>query len=101
MKMLRLLGNRIAIAPLPKPARSAGGIHLLEGDHRPWVKTDDEMQYQVIAIGPGRYHKGVRLCPEVRPGDRVLMVHPINILHDLDDGTHRLIVDADQVQMIF
>ncbi len=112
MKMLKLIGNRVAIAPLkPTQQVTPGGIHLLPNQHRTWVSTDNEMQYLVLAAGPGAWVKVPSISkrgkfvtkflkPEVAPGDRVLVdLRYGGLIHDFEDGTHRLIVDASKIVM--
>lgn len=86
---LRLLGNRLLLEPLPKPAKSAGGIDLLE------AYNDDRMQWLVVAAGPGlKLKDGAILPPEIAAGDKVLT--PLYFDHTTLDGG-RKIVDAAQV----
>jgi co-chaperonin GroES (HSP10) len=99
---MQILGNRILIGPLNKPAVTKGGIHLIPSSHRPWVDGDDELQYRVLSVGTGRYCRGCRIPPAVREGDRVLCyLKEGGIVHTFDDGSHRMIVEADKVQMVF
>jgi len=106
MKLLKLTGNKVAIGPLkPTQEVTPGGIHLLPNQHRTWVATDNDMQYRVLAVGPGRWvkaHKKGRPRhfekPEVVQGDRVLVdLRYGGLLHDFEDGSHRLIVDASKI----
>ena len=88
--MIRLLGNRVALAPIPPLAVSHGGIHM--------VGNDDRTQFRVIGVGPGRkLRDGSRLAPEVSIGDKVYA--PLTYDHvTLDDGTK--IVDAGAIEMV-
>lgn len=86
---MKLLGNRIHLRPLPQATRSAGGILYAE------AFRDDQKQFEVLAVGPGRKtKKGVLIPPEVKPGDRVLaeLYHEHTIL---PDGTR--IADASAI----
>lgn len=86
---MKMLGNKVHLRPLPKAERSAGGILL------PTAYNDDQMQYEVLAAGPGRKLKNGRLIPcPVCAGQRVLA--PLYFDHViLDDGTR--VADADQL----
>lgn len=90
---MRILGNRILIAPLPAPTTSANGLHLPVNYNDP----RSAQQYRVEAVGPGRRLKtGVTIPPEVMVGDYVLA--PLHHDHiTLDDG--RKIVDASEILM--
>jgi co-chaperonin GroES (HSP10) len=106
---MNLLGNLVLVAPLkPTHAVSPGGIHLLPNAHRPWCDGDDQGQYRVTAVGPGKWVKSRRkgrhrrfVQPEVRPGDRVLVDLKPGIKETFDDHSGRIIVDAEQCLMIF
>lgn len=106
MKLLKLIGNRVAIAPLkPTNEKTPGGIFLLPNQHRSFVSTDDDMMYRVLATGSGHWVKARKKGspphfekPEVVPGDRVLVdLRYGGLLHDFEDGSHRLIVDASKI----
>jgi co-chaperonin GroES (HSP10) len=101
---MKILGNRVLVEPLkPTTQVTPGGIHLLANPHRPWVAEDDEFQYRVLAVGTGKLTKsGERIPIEATPGDGVL-VNLTNggIVNEFNDGSHRLLVDADKIQMIF
>lgn len=64
---IRMMGNSVLVESLPQVQKSAGGVHL------PQQYRDDQTQWRVLAVGPGRKNKkGVLVAPEVKPGDRVL-----------------------------
>lgn len=64
---MKLLGNRVLVEPLPQTTVSAGGI-IYSPNHR-----DDQKQFTVLAVGPGRIsRKGILIAPEVVPGDKVI-----------------------------
>ena len=71
MPKLKLTGTNILLQPLPQKLRSDGGI-LFSANYR-----DDETQFRVLAVGPGRWirRKGkkpfFKAC-EVEVGDHVL-----------------------------
>jgi co-chaperonin GroES (HSP10) len=106
---MRLLGHTVLLAPLkPTHAVTPGGIHLLPNAHRTWVDADDEAQYRVLAVGPGKWvqprRKGKHrrfVQPEVKAGDRVLVDLKPGIKETFDDHSGRIIVDAGQCLMVF
>lgn len=64
---MKLLGNRVHLKPVGQKKISAGGILYVQ------TYQDDQMQYDVLAVGPGRNLKGGTIVPPpVKPGDRVL-----------------------------
>lgn len=86
---MKLLGNRVRLMPLAQKTQSDGGIAYAER------YRDDQMQFTVLNVGPGRKLKnGSVLPPEVKPGDHVLaaLYHEHTILKD---GTR--IVDAKEI----
>lgn len=86
---VKLLGNRVLVAPLPQATKSAGGIHLAQR------YQDDQMQFRVLAVGPGKANKkGVLVPPEVKPGDQIVagLYHTHTIL---EDG--RRVIDASEI----
>jgi len=93
---MKLLGNNVLVEPLPQKKMSVGGIVFMER------YRDDEMQWRVLAAGPGRLvrKKGkpdVFIPVEVEPCDHVLtpMVHGNRLA--FEDGSKRLIIDADEI----
>lgn len=93
---MKLIGNTVLLEKLPQRKSSAGGITL------PQQYQDDEKQWRVVAVGPGRTvrKKGkpdVVIPIEVEPGDYVLAEVGFANKAALENG--QLIVDADQVLM--
>lgn len=84
---MKLLGNRILVEPLVKKETSHGGVVM------PQQYNDDQMQYRVVAVGPGK--NGVPL--EVQPGDCVLCNVWVKGDYVLPDG--KRIMDVDNVLM--
>lgn len=83
--MLRVLGNRVLLQPLPKKTKSDGGILLAE------AYQDDRTQYRVLQVG-----SGPKIPPEVRAGDYVMT--PLYFDHfTFEDGSGCKIVGVDQL----
>lgn len=86
---MKILGNRVLLEPLPKPTRSAGGIHFA----MPW--QDDKMQWRIAALGNGK-----KVPPEIEVGNFVLT--PLYFNHfTLEDGTGRKIVGVEQLLAVW
>jgi co-chaperonin GroES (HSP10) len=100
--MLRLIGNSVLLQPLDAEVQvSASGLTLVNHYKKPTLK------FRVLAVGPGafRYRKGKRkafIVPEVEVGDFVIcraILDSSIVKHSLDDGTGRVIVEAESIQM--
>jgi co-chaperonin GroES (HSP10) len=97
-------GNGVLLAPILTETVSPGGIHLVESER--W--NNDVVQWRVVAVGPGAPKldkKGLPKGPvipitDVSVGDYVLC----RLEHKgyaLDDGTGRVIVEVDQIEMVY
>ncbi len=95
---VRPLGNTVLLAPMIKPLRSDGGIHLVD------KYQDDRTQWVVLAVGPGyTTKKGELIAPEVKVGDRVLFDDSTGtgVKFTFEDGSRWAIVNANRIQMVF
>lgn len=96
MKTIKILGNHVLIGKLPQKTQTKGGIHLV-GRYQ-----DDEKRWMVLSVGPGRVVKkkgkpDVLIPIELKPGDYVITnMYGGNKLA-LEDGTGRLVVEADEI----
>ena len=89
-KQYRMTGNNMLCAPTGRAERT-GRIFRAE------AYSDDQTQYYVLAVGPGRRtRKGEIIPPIVKPGDKVLCQMHFSH-HTLEDGTNRKIINCDQV----
>jgi len=86
MSKLRLLGNKLVIAPV-KVHTSTGGI-LLPGRHY----TRDVQQWQVLQVGQGRLLKNGQRIHDVCAGDLIVTDGVFECHHEFTDGVR--IVDA-------
>lgn len=90
--MMRLFGNVVLLEPLPKKTASAGGILYAE------KYQDDQKQWRVLMVGPGRKTKrGVLIKPELEVGDVILteMIHGNKFAYE--DGSGWIIIEADEI----
>lgn len=101
---LRPLVNEVIISPVDESGQlSPGGIFMVNRWKKPTLK------FKVLAVGPAGYvqrvnakgkKKMVFRQPEVEVGDMVLcnaIVESGVARHHFDDGSGRIIVDADRL----
>ena len=62
----RPLHDRVLVRPLEQDERTTGGIII------PDTAKEKPQQGEIIAVGPGRYEKNVRVPMELKVGDKVL-----------------------------
>jgi co-chaperonin GroES (HSP10) len=99
MKM-KMTGNFVLVEPLPLETKSSGGLHLPTDPKY----FDDQKQWRVLAVGPGKLRKKkgrapLLIPPEVAPGDRVLVDIGQGWRMAFEDGSNRRVIDADIILM--
>ena len=62
----RPLHDRVVVRRVESETKTAGGIII------PDTAAEKPQQGEIIAVGPGRYEKNVRVPMEVKVGDKVL-----------------------------
>jgi len=60
------LADRVAIRPMEETAEMRGGLYI------PDTAKEKPIQGDILAVGPGRMEKGVRVPMELQVGDRVV-----------------------------
>jgi len=60
------LEDRVVILPAEEGETMRGGLHI------PDTAQEKPTQGEVLAVGPGRFEKGVRVKPDVSVGDTVI-----------------------------
>ena len=60
------LADRVVIKALEETEQMRGGLYI------PDTAKEKPQQGEIIAVGPGRYEKNVRVPMEVKVGDKVL-----------------------------
>jgi len=60
------LDDRVVILPAEEGETMRGGLHI------PDTAQEKPTQGEVLAVGPGRFEKGVRVKPDVEVGDTVI-----------------------------
>lgn len=94
---VRPIRDMILLQPEPMEETTKGGIIV------PRTATSTHMIAKVLAVGPGRVtDRGVRVEPEVRVGDRVL-VREFNMAQAVSrgtDGDKRMIVPEMDIDAV-
>jgi len=60
------LADRVAIRPMEETEEMRGGLYI------PDTAKEKPIQGDILAVGPGRMEKGVRVPMELQVGDRVV-----------------------------
>ena len=60
------LADRVVVKPLEESETMRGGLYI------PDTAKEKPQQGEIIAVGPGRYEKNVRVPMELKVGDKVL-----------------------------
>ena len=60
------LADRVAIRPMEETVEMKGGLYI------PDTAKEKPIQGDILAVGPGRMEKGVRVPMELQVGDRVV-----------------------------
>ena len=63
---IRPLADRVALRPIEETQQQRGGLFL------PATVSQKFQQGEVVAVGPGRYEKGMRVPMQLSIGQRVL-----------------------------
>src|ERR1700704_2019486 len=64
--LIRPLSDRVVVKALEDTEKMRGGLFI------PDTAKEKPQQGEIIAVGPGRYEKNVRVPMEVKVGDKVL-----------------------------
>jgi chaperonin GroES len=85
------LEDRVVILPDDETANMRGGLYI------PDTAKEKPTQGEVVAAGPGRWEKGVRIKMELAPGYRVIYGKYSGTPFNLEDGTEVIIIKASDV----
>ena len=85
------LADRVAIRPMEETEQMKGGLYI------PDTAKEKPIQGEVIAVGPGRTEKGVRVLMELKVGDRVVYGKYSGTQVELDGEEIILIKEADVI----
>ena len=85
------LADRVAIRPMEETEQMKGGLYI------PDTAKEKPIQGEIIAVGPGRMEKGVRVPMELKVGDRVVYGKYTGTQVELDGEEIILIKEADVI----
>ena len=85
------LADRVAIRPMEETETMKGGLYI------PDTAKEKPIQGDILAVGPGRMEKGVRVPMELKVGDRVVYGKYTGSQVELDDEEIILIKEADVI----
>lgn len=85
------LRDRVLVLPIEGPSETEGGIVLPDS-----VKEGRHVTGLVVAVGPGKVSmSGVRLEPQVKPGDKVLFHLDLGVEVLVGGKKHRVVAEED------
>lgn len=88
--MIRPLGDRVVVKPLPLEERTKGGIVL------PDTVKEKPQKGEVVAVGSGRLlDNGQRVAIDLRPGDQVLYSKYAGNEVKIDDVDYLILRETD------
>jgi len=93
--VIRPLGERVVVKPLPSEERTKGGIVL------PDTAKEKPQEGEVIAVGSGRLlETGQRVPIDLKPGDRILFSKYAGNEVKIDDVEYLIMREADILGVI-
>ncbi|GAB6275298.1 MAG: co-chaperone GroES [Peptococcaceae bacterium] len=93
--MIRPLGERVVVKPLPSEEVTKGGIVL------PDTAKEKPQEGEVIAVGPGRLlDNGTRVTIDLKVGDKVLFSKYAGNEVKLDDVEYLIMRESDILGVI-
>ncbi|HAU30954.1 MAG: 10 kDa chaperonin [Desulfotomaculum sp. 46_296] len=93
--MIRPLGERVVIKPLPSEEVTKGGIVL------PETAKEKPQEGEVVAVGPGRLlDNGTRVSIDLQVGDKILFSKYAGNEIKLDDVEYLIMRESDILGVI-
>ena len=88
------LSDRVMVKALEETEQMRGGLFI------PDTAKEKPQQGEIIAVGPGRYEKNVRVPMEVKVGDKVLYGKYSGTEVTLDDDQFLILRESDVLAVI-
>ncbi|MDI6710116.1 MAG: co-chaperone GroES [Thermoanaerobacterales bacterium] len=93
--MIKPLGDRVVVKPLPMEERTKGGIVL------PDTAKEKPQKGEVVAVGPGRLlDNGQRVAIDLKAGDKVLYSKYAGNEVKIDDVEYLILRETDILGII-
>ena len=90
----RPLHNRVVIKRIEAEEKTTGGIII------PDTAKEKPQQGEIIAVGPGRYEKNVRVPMELKVGDKVLYGKYSGSEVTIDNDQYLILRESDVLAVI-
>ncbi len=88
------LGDRVVVRPLEETETMRGGLYI------PDTAKEKPQQGEIVAVGPGRYEKTVRVPMELEAGQTVLYGKYSGSEVTIDDQQLLIIKESDVLAVI-
>jgi chaperonin GroES len=91
---IKPLADRVIIKALPMEEKTKSGIYM------PDTAKEKPQEGEVIAVGPGKMEKGVRVVLDVKAGDRVIYSKYAGTEVKYDGEEYLILKEADILAII-
>jgi chaperonin GroES len=88
------LADRVVIKALDEAEQMRGGLYI------PDTAKEKPQQGEIIAVGPGRYEKNVRVPMELKVGDKVLYGKYSGTEVTIDAETYLILRESDVLAVV-
>ena len=88
------LADRVMIKALEETEQMRGGLFI------PDTAKEKPQQGEIIAVGPGRYEKNVRVPMELKVGDKVLYGKYSGTEVTIDSETYLILRESDVLAVV-
>ena len=88
------LSDRVMIKALEETEQMRGGLFI------PDTAKEKPQQGEIIAVGPGRYEKNVRVPMELKVGDKVLYGKYSGTEVTIDNETYLILRESDVLAVV-
>ena len=88
------LADRVVVRPIEDTEQMRGGLYV------PDTAKEKPQQGEIIAIGPGRFEKSVRVPMELKQGQKVLYAKYTGAEVTVDDEEVLIIKESDVLAVI-